>query len=126
ASPVGRWITGQCQMDAGHLVTRVHRTSRSRRGVHSPRHRREYPKTTHGFRLPRDQVQDGPMADALFGEPRLAAIYDLVEGERRPRGPDRRGLGCDAARRPRRAPPGRPPGVRGPGPGAPGMAPMDP
>ena len=23
------------------------------------------------------------MADALFGEPRLAAIYDLVEGERR-------------------------------------------
>ena len=23
------------------------------------------------------------MADALFGEPRLAAIYDAVEGERR-------------------------------------------
>jgi hypothetical protein len=27
-------------------------------------------------------VQDGRM-DALFGEPRLAAIYDLVEGEQR-------------------------------------------
>ena len=45
--PVRRRVRGQRQMDAGHLVTRVHRTSRGRRGVHPARHRREHPKTTH-------------------------------------------------------------------------------
>ena len=51
--PVGRRVGGQRQVDAGHLVTRVHRTSRGRGGVHSARHRREHPETTHAFRLPR-------------------------------------------------------------------------
>ena len=45
--PVRRRVRRQRQMDAGHLVTRVHRTSRGRRGVHPARHRREHPKTTH-------------------------------------------------------------------------------
>ena len=35
SGPVGRRVRGQRQMDAGHLVTRVHRTRRGRRGVHS-------------------------------------------------------------------------------------------
>ena len=45
--PVGGRVTGQRQMDAGHLVTRVHGTSRGCGGVHSARHRREHSQTSH-------------------------------------------------------------------------------
>ena len=50
--PVRRRVRRQRQMDAGHLVTRLHRTSRGRRGIHPARHRREHPEPTHPKTLP--------------------------------------------------------------------------
>ena len=59
----------------GHLVTRVHRTSRGSRGVHSARHRREHPKTTHR-----------PQGYALSGAHRATGCARMV---RVPLGPSR-------------------------------------
>ena len=59
--PVGRRVGGQRQMDAGHLVTRVHRTRRGRRGVHSARHGREHLQTAHRLNRLRDsRARTGP------------------------------------------------------------------
>ena len=45
--PVRLGVGGQREMDAGHLVTRVHRPGRGGGGVHSARHRREYLQSAH-------------------------------------------------------------------------------
>ena len=47
SGPVGLGVGGQRQMDAGHVVTRVHRPGRGGGGVHPARHRREYLESTH-------------------------------------------------------------------------------
>ena len=66
--PVRRRVRRQRQMDAGHLVTRVHRTSRGRRGVHPARHRREHPKPTHPKTLPAPSTTPRPACSAWINE----------------------------------------------------------
>ena len=85
AGPVRRRVRRQRQMDAGHLVTRVYRTSRGRRGVHPARHRREHPKTT----LPdyaRGDDPTGPPAAALRFSPKYRAGGRAAGGQRAGRG----------------------------------------